>query len=140
MNAKQRNIVRLACYVLSGPALLLGLRSTDIPGILGGVIGALALLVLGKVVWAGRPMTPAPGLGIDSLEAARLDARMAGRQRKPALRVVPDPGKAGAKEPASDDDDESARPIKCYQCEAENRGDAYNCAKCGTRLRTRQGS
>jgi hypothetical protein len=62
VNTSQRNIVRVGCFVLAALAVLAGLSSGDIPGVLAGITGAVAFVVVGKLVGPGstkvRPTEP----------------------------------------------------------------------------------
>jgi hypothetical protein len=147
VNTRQRNIVRVGCFVLAALAILAGLSSGDIPGVLAGISGAVALVVVGKVVWAGRPMGHVVGLGPDIREAERPAARVAELERRPAARALrepshPGPMKARPVAPRSPDTDgpDVVQPITCVDCGTKNRGDAYNCTKCGALMRSRRGA
>ena len=147
MNTSQRNIVRVGCFVLAALAVVAGFSSGDIPGVLAGITGAVALVVVGKLVWAGRPMGHVVGLGSDILEAGRLMARAAERESLAAVRALPKPSgprpaKAQSTAPKAPKTDgpEILRLTKCVDCGADNRGDAYNCIKCGALMRSRRGS
>lgn len=123
MNTSQRNIVRVGCLVLAALAVLAGLSTGDIPGALAGITGAVAVVVVGKVVWAGRPMGHVVGLGTDILEAERLAARVAELERQPTVRALrepsrPGPTKARTTERKAPDTDgpEIVRHITCVDC------------------------
>ncbi len=147
MNTSQRNIVRVGCFLLAALAVLAGLNSGDIPGVLAGITGAAALVIVGKIVWAGRPMGPVVGLGSDILEAESLMARAAERESVPVARALPKRSgprlvKARPTDPKATKTDapEIVRLTTCVDCWADNRGDAYNCRKCGALMRSRRGS
>jgi hypothetical protein len=147
VNTSQRNIVRVGCFVLAALSVLAGLSSGDLPGVLAGITGAVAVVVVGKVVWAGRPMGHVVGLGVDILEAERVAARAAELERRPTVRALREvsgsgPMKARPTEPKSPDNGgpEIVRLITCVDCGTKNRGDAYNCIKCGALMRSRRGA
>jgi hypothetical protein len=147
VNTSQRNTVRVGSFVLAALAVLAGLSSGDIPGSLAGITGAVALVVVGKVVWAGRPMGEVMGLGTDALEAERLAARVADLERQPTVSALREPSRPGPMKarptvPRSADTDgpELVRLITCVDCGTKNRGDTYNCTRCGALMRSRRGS
>jgi hypothetical protein len=147
VNTSQRNIVRVGCFVLAALAVLAGLSSGDIPGVLAGMTGAVAFVIVGKVVWAGRPMGHAVGLRTDLPEAERLAVRVAELERPLPVRALrepsgPGPMKVRPTEPRSPatDGPEIVRVITCVDCGTKNRGDAYNCIKCGALMRSRRGA
>jgi ribosomal protein L40E len=105
------------------------------------------MVLIGKVVWAGRPMGHVVGLGTDILETERLAARVAQLERPPTVRALREssssgPMKARSIEPKTPQTDgpEIVRVALCVDCGTKNRGDAYNCIKCGALLRSRRGS
>ncbi len=141
MNTLQRNIVRMGSYLLAVAVLLGGCMLGGAGAAFIGAIVALVLALVGKFVWAGRPMGQLTGMGSDIVEAEHLVTRVAAQKRRSDRRVLPAPERpqpSVASEPPSrtQEGPEIVRLTRCRKCKKENRGDAYACAKCGALMRS----
>jgi hypothetical protein len=132
MNTSQRNIIRIGCYVLAGLSLLAVMDGGFAP-----LIAAIVLVIVGKVVWAGRPLAQIASLGSDALEIARVAAKIEAAHEQASSAPVVQPTAAAIAAPV-DPAPEVVGILKCYQCGAENKGDAYNCVRCSALMRSRR--
>jgi hypothetical protein len=75
MNTDQRKLLRNASYLFAGIAVVAGVAAFDAGALGAAVVLAIALVIVGKFVWAGRPAADVRSLGQDLSELEGREKR-----------------------------------------------------------------